>query len=153
MKTFSCRLPSHFIASASVAGLVLATSAFAQTAAPAPATAPAPIAASRDVVPVTVAASSSTEVPDGSPQLTQEKVISNTSTGTTSSSNPGRSASSASTVVTNEERIQGRLSSAHVSVGGAKGYTVVDPDAGRTDRQSGNGGKRLTPSIWELFRF
>ena len=35
----------------------------------------------------------------------------------------------------------------------ARGYTVVDPDAGRSDRQSGNGGKRLSPSLWELFRF
>ena len=144
MKTFMCRLPSQFVACANVVGFVLATSAFAQTAPS------VPTAASRDVAPV---ARSSTEVPDGSPQLVQEKVISNTSTGTTSSSNPGRSASSANTVIVNEERIQGRLSSAHVSVGGAKGYTVVDPDAGRTDRQSGNGGKRLTPSIWELFRF
>ena len=97
-----------------------------------------------------VGVSSQTEVPDGSPKLAQEKVISNTSSGVTGSSHQGRSANA---VVVIEERIQGRLASAHVSVGGAKGYTVVDPDVGRADRQSDNGGKRLSPSLWELFRF
>ena len=91
-----------------------------------------------------------TEVPDGSPQLAQEKIISNTSTGVTGASNLGRSAS---TTVVSEERIQGRLASASVSIGGAKGYTVIDPNAGRTDRDAANGGKRLSPSIWEVFRF
>ena len=129
------RLRSPIAACSAVVGLALSASVFAQYAA-APA-APA-------------AAPSQTEVPDGSPQLAQEKSIGNTSTGTTGAGNPGRSSS---TVVVNEERIQGRLSSARVSVGGAKGYTVFDPDAGRTDRQSDNGAKRLTPSIWELFRF
>ena len=129
------RLPSPIAACSAVVGLALSASVFAQHAA-APA-APA-------------AAPSQTEVPDGSPQLAQEKSIGNTSTGTTGASNPGRSSS---TVVVNEERIQGRLSSARVSVGGAKGYTVVDPDAGRADRQSDHGGKRLSPSIWEVFRF
>lgn len=151
-----CRLPSQCLACATVAGFLLATSAFAQTAASS-AAASASTSAPSDVAPVALvaptAAPTQTEVPDGSPQLAQEKVISNTSTGATGSSNPGRSARSASTVVVNEERIQGRLASAHVSVGGAKGYTVVDPDAGRTDRQSNNGGKRLSPSTWELFRF
>ena len=129
------RLPVPIAACSAVVGLALSASVFAQYAAApaAPAAAPA-----------------RTEVPDGSPQLAQEKSIGNTSTGTTGASNPGRSSS---TVVVNEERIQGRLSSARVSVGGAKGYTVFDPDAGRTDRQSDNGAKRLTPSIWELFRF
>ena len=129
------RLPSPIAACSAVVGLALSASVFAQSA-----TAPAAPAA----------APSHTEVPDGSPQLAQEKSIGNTSTGTTGASNPGRSSS---TVVVNEERIQGRLSSARVSVGGAKGYTVVDPDAGRADRQSDHGGKRLSPSIWEVFRF
>ena len=129
------RLPTPIAACSAVVGLALSASVFAQYAAApaAPAAAPA-----------------QTEVPDGSPQLAQEKSIGNMSTGTTGASNPGRSSS---TVVVNEERIQGRLSSARVSVGGAKGYTVFDPDAGRTDRQSDHGAKRLTPSIWELFRF
>ena len=87
------------------------------------------------------------EVPDGAPQLAQEKTISNASTGATS---PSRASGG---IVVNEERVQGRLATAHVSLGGARGYTVVDPDAGRSDRQSGNGGKRLSPSLWELFRF
>lgn len=135
MKTFMFRLPSQIAACVAAAGFVLVASVCAQTVSAPPVTAP------------------STEVPDGSPQLAPEKVISNTSKGTTGSSNPGRSASAAGSVIVNEERIQGRLASAHVSVGGTKGYTIVDPDAGRTDRQSGNGGKRLTPSTWELFRF
>ena len=130
------RLPSQIAACAAVVGLVFSASVFAQSAA-------APVA-----VPATLPPQ--TEVPDGSPQLAQEKGIGNTSTGTTGAGNPDRSSSMA---VVNEERIQGRLSSARVSVGGAKGYTVFDPDAGRTDRQSDNGAKRLTPSIWELFRF
>ncbi len=133
------RLPSHIAACAAVAGLALSASAFAQSAVAPAASVKAPVAA-----PV------QTEVPDGSPQLAQEKVISNTSTGTTGSANPGKSASS---VIVNEERIQGRLATASVSVGGAKGYTIVDPDAGRADRQPNNGGKRLSPSLWELFRF
>lgn len=145
MKTIVCRLLLPFAVSATALSFWLATSAFAQ------ATSPAPASASHGITPAVTPAS--TEVPDGSPQLAPEKFISNTSTGVTGASNPGRSAISASTVVTSEERIQGRLASARVSVGGAKGYTVVDPDAGRTDRQSDHGGKRLSPSIWELFRF
>ena len=128
MNAFSSRLPSSVAAFAAAVGLALSSSVFAQSA----------------------AAPSQTEVPDGSPQLAQEKVIGNTSSGATGSANQGRSAS---TVIVSEERIQGRLASARVSVGGAKGYTVVDPDAGRSDRQSDNGGKRLSPSLWELFRF
>ena len=135
MNAFMFRLPSHIAACSAVVGLALSASVFAQSAA-----APA--------VPVAVPAPS--EVPDGAPQLAQEKVISNASTGTTGNANPGKSASS---VIVNEERIQGRLASASVIVGGAKGYTVVDPDAGRSDRQPNNGGKRLSPSLWELFRF
>ena len=132
MNAFMFRLHSQFAACAAVVGFVLSASIFAQSA----------------TVPVGV--SPQIEVPDGSPQLAQEKVISNTSTGTTGNGNSGKAASS---VIVNEERIQGRLASSRVSVGGAKGYTVVDPDAGRVDRQSDNGGKRLSPSLWELFRF
>ena len=129
------RLPSQIAACVAAAGFVLVASVSAQTVPTPPVIAPP------------------TEVPDGSPQLAPEKVISNTTSGTTGAANPGRSANAAGSVIVNEERIQGRLASAHVSVGGTKGYTIVDPDAGRTDRRSGNGGKRLTPSIWELFRF
>lgn len=135
MNSFKFRLPPHIAACSLVVVLALSVSVSAQSA-----TEPA----------VPVGVSSQTEVPDGSPKLAQEKVISNTSSGVTGSSHQGRSANA---VVVIEERIQGRLASAHVSVGGAKGYTVVDPDVGRADRQSDNGGKRLSPSLWELFRF
>ena len=146
MNAFMFRLPAPIAACAAMLALALSASVFAQ-----PATAPA-VPEKSPAVPdkAPVAATSQTEVPDGSPQLVPEKVISNTSTGATGASNPGRSAS---TVIVNEERIQGRLASASVNVGGAKGYTVVDPDAGRSDRQPNNGGKRLSPSLWELFRF
>jgi hypothetical protein len=93
---------------------------------------------------------SASEVPDGSPQLAQDRVISNASTGVSGAATPGRSAGS---VIANEERIQGRLAISHVNVGGGRSYTVVDPNAGRADRQTDHGGKRLSPSLWELFRF
>ena len=85
------------------------------------------------------------DVPDGAPELVAEKNISNTSV-----TAPVKSSSS---VIVEEERVQGRLANARISVGGGKGYTVVDPSAGRTDRQADNGGKRVNPSLWELFRF
>ncbi len=85
------------------------------------------------------------DAPDGAPELTAEKTVSNTSTNA-----PGKSSGS---VIIEEERVQGRLANARVSVGGARGYVVVDPNAGRTDRQPDNSGKRVSPSLWELFRF
>ena len=101
-----------------------------------PAAPPAPVAAS---APARIAA------PDGAPELALEKSVSNTSVTV--------SEKSALSVVIDEERVQGRLSSAHVSVGGARGYSVVDPTVGRVDRNADNGGKRVRPSLWELFRF
>lgn len=95
--------------------------------------------------PATAAAPARTEVPDGAPELAAEKTVSNTSVAA-----PGKSSTS---VIVEEERVQGRLANAHVRVGGARGYMVVDPNAGRTDRQADNGGKRVSPSLWELFRF
>ena len=85
------------------------------------------------------------DVPDGAPELVVEKNVSNTSV-----TAPAKASSS---VIVDEERVQGRLANAHVRVGAAKGYTVVDPNAGRTDRQPDNAGKRVNPSLWELFRF
>ena len=85
------------------------------------------------------------EVPDGSPQLANEKVVSNTSV-----MSPGKGGAS---VIVDEERVQGRLSAAHVSFAGSKGYTIVDPNAGRTNRDATNGSKRVTASLWELLRF
>ena len=96
-------------------------------------------------VPAVPTTPSRIEVPDGAPELAAEKTVSNTSV----TAPPKASAS----VIVEEERVQGRLANAHVRVGGAKGYTVVDPNAGRTDRQADNGGKRVSPSLWELFRF
>ena len=136
MNVFMYRLPSRIAACAAAVAWVLSAPVFSQTV--------------RASVAAPATESSRTEVPDGSPQLAQEKVISNASTGTTGSANPGKSFTA---VTLHEERIQGRLASANVSVGGAKGYSVVDPDAGRSDRQSSNGVKRLSPSTWELFRF
>ena len=85
------------------------------------------------------------DVPDGAPELVVEKNVSNTSV-----TAPVKASAS---VIIEEERVQGRLANARISVGGGKGYTVVDPNAGRTDRQADNGGKRVNPSLWELFRF
>jgi hypothetical protein len=113
-------------------------SAFAQTL----------IAPSVPLVPLSPATAQSlarTDVPDGAPELSSEKTVSNTSS-TAADKAPA-------SVIVEEERVQGRLANAHVRVGGAKGYTVVDPNAGRTDRHADNGGKRVSPSLWELFRF
>ena len=123
-----------------VAALVVfaASAAFAQSpAVPASTTTSAP-----DATP-----SPRVEVPDGSPALPAEKVVSNASV-----SARGKSTAS---VIVEEERVQGRLSSAHVNVSGGwgRGYTVVDPNVGRTDRQADNGGKRVAASLWELLRF
>jgi len=85
------------------------------------------------------------EAPDGAPELVAEKVI--------SSQTSAPAAKLAGSVVVDEERIQGRLANARVSVGGARGYIIVDPAVGRADRQADNGGKRISPSLWELFRF
>ena len=113
---------------------------FAQTPA-----ATTPAASTTPAVAATVAKAARTEVPDGAPELASEKTVNNTSV-----TAPGKASTS---VIVDEERVQGRLANAHVRVGGAKGYTVVDPNVGRTDRQADNGGKRLSPSLWELFRF
>jgi hypothetical protein len=85
------------------------------------------------------------DAPDGAPELTSEKSVSNASV--------GAAPKASSSVIVEEERVQGRLANAQVRVGGSKGYTVVDPNVGRTDRQADNGGKRVSPSLWELLRF
>ena len=123
----------------SVAALTASLALFVSTAfAQSPAAPPAPVAASAPA-PARIAA------PDGAPELALEKSVSNTSV--------TANEKSALRVVVEEERVQGRLSSAHVSVGGARGYSVVDPTVGRVDRNADNGGKRVRPSLWELFRF
>ena len=135
MNAFMNRHQKH-IGQCVAAFLVLAASAaFAQSPAPAATTS------------VGATLSPRVEVPDGSPALASEKGVSNASVSAT--------VKSVSSVIVEEERVQGRLSSAHVSVGGGwgRGYTVVDPNVGRTDRQADNGGKRVTASLWELLRF
>jgi hypothetical protein len=95
--------------------------------------------------PASAATPARVDAPDGAPQLAKETTISNSSTAV------GRSSDAAVTV--EEERVQGRLATAKVSVAGGKGYTVVDPAAGSNDRAAGNAGKRISPSRWELLRF
>ncbi len=107
---------------------------FAQTPTPTAPVAPAPSSQGARV-----------EVPDGSPQLAFEKVVSHASVTAHATSGSG--------VIVDEERVQGRLSAAHISVAGSRGYTVIDPNVGRTNRDATNGSKRVTASLWELLRF
>lgn len=97
------------------------------------------------VLPNSAGAAGRIDVPDGVPTLAADKGV------------DGRSAASISREAAddsvNEERIQGRLATARVSVGGGRTYSVVDPSAGRFDRQADNAGRRVTPALWELFRF
>ncbi len=91
------------------------------------------------------AAPARVEVPDGAPQLAKEMSINNMSASADRSSDHA--------LLVEEERVQGRLATAKVSVAGGKGYMVVDPAVGRTDRPADNAGKRVSPPLWELFRF
>ncbi len=90
----------------------------------------------------------SAEVPDGAPILGKQEVAA------ASNANAGARAQdgAAAPLQVHEERIQGRLASAQVSVGG-RSYLIVDPAAGRYDRQADNSGRRVTPVLWQLFRF
>lgn len=90
----------------------------------------------------------SAEVPDGVPILGKQEVAA------ASNANAGARApdGAAAPLQVHEERIQGRLASAQVSVGG-RSYLIVDPAAGRYDRQADNSGRRVTPVLWQLFRF
>jgi hypothetical protein len=47
-----------------------------------------------------------------------------------------------------EERIESRL--AVIRSGRA---TVTDPNVGRYDRAAGNGQRRVTPTMWQVFKF
>lgn len=47
-----------------------------------------------------------------------------------------------------EERIESRL-----AVIRERGYTVTDPGAGKYDRAASNGQRRVTPTMWQIFRF
>ncbi len=92
----------------------------------------------------------SVDVPDGPPVLIKQDAIGG---GNAASGADARTQNAAAASLSiREERVQGRLANAQVSVGG-RSYLIVDPAAGRFDRQAGNGGRRVTPSLWELFRF
>jgi len=86
----------------------------------------------------------STEVPDGAPSVDPQATITERSTAAASVAAVGGRVQ--------EERLQGRLASARVSVG-PFAYRVVDPAVGQFDRRADNGGRRVTPSLWELLRF
>mgnify|MGYP000879978929 CR=1 FL=1 len=88
----------------------------------------------------------SVEVPDGAPVLGKQDAVVARGEGV----RPREGA--VAPLQIHEERVQGRLASAQVSVGG-RSYLIVDPAAGRYDRQADNGGRRVTPVLWELFRF
>ncbi len=47
-----------------------------------------------------------------------------------------------------EERIESRL-----AIIRERGYTITDPGAGRYDRATSNGQRRVSPSMWQIFRF
>lgn len=85
------------------------------------------------------------DAPDGAPTLAAEKGVDSRTVAAT--------AREATSLSVSEERIQGRLANARVSVGGGRAYTVVDPSAGRFDRQADNAGRHVAPALWELFRF
>lgn len=92
----------------------------------------------------------SAEVPDGVPILGKQEVAA----ASNANANAGARAQdgAAAPLQVHEERVQGRLASAQVSVGG-RSYLIVDPAAGRYDRQADNSGRRVTPVLWQLFRF
>lgn len=94
----------------------------------------------------TIVPTGSTEVPDGSPALARQQAA------VASGTDALHSEASGASPRVHEERIQGRLATAQVSVGG-RSYLIVDPAAGRYDRQADNSGRRVTPVLWELFRF
>jgi hypothetical protein len=80
------------------------------------------------------------EAPDGSPTLPRDLSI-----------NQKTSASDADgTVVAEprEERIESRL--AVIRTGRA---TITDPNVGRYDRAATAGTRRVSPAMWEIFRF
>ncbi len=91
------------------------------------------------------------EVPDGAPALARDMTIDQT---TASTLVRERAADAiAPDVATHErvwseERIEGRL-----AVIRSGRTTTTDPSVGRYDRAASNGSKRLTPGMWELFRF
>jgi hypothetical protein len=79
-------------------------------------------------------------VPDGAPVLAKDLSIDQSSS--------LREERAAQAAATSEEKIENRL-----AVIRSGGYVVTDPNVGRYDRATSNGVKRVTPAMWELFRF
>jgi hypothetical protein len=84
-----------------------------------------------------------TTVPDGAPVLAKDLTI-NQST----NARDERATTDSSAAASSEEKIENRLA---VIRSGA--YVVTDPNVGRYDRATSNGVKRVSPSMWQLFRF
>lgn len=108
------------------------------------------IAAPMIAVAAAAAPPGSLDAPDGAPLLAPAAPLA--ARAGSSGSPEASAADDASALQVREARVQGRLASAQVSVGG-RAYLVVDPAAGRYDRQADNGGRRVTPVLWQLFRF
>ena len=94
----------------------------------------------------------SAEVPDGVPTLGKQEVAAASNANANANAGARAPDGAAAPLQVHEERVQGRLASAQVSVGG-RSYLIVDPAAGRYDRQADNSGRRVTPVLWQLFRF
>jgi hypothetical protein len=89
------------------------------------------------------------EVPDGSPALPRDTTINQTTAATLVRERAEGAAEAATPdTASSEERIESRL--AVIRSGRA---TVTDPNVGRYDRAVASGNKRVTPTMWELFRF
>jgi hypothetical protein len=89
------------------------------------------------------------EVPDGSPALPRDTTINQTTSATLARERAeGALEPVAPDAASSEERIESRL--AVIRSGRA---TVTDPNVGRYDRAVASGNKRVTPTMWELFRF
>jgi hypothetical protein len=92
----------------------------------------------------TAPSASRVPAPDGAPTLPKDLAINQTT-----SVRESRGASeSVIGAASSEEKIENRL-----AVIRAGGYVVTDPNVGRYDRAASNGVKRVSPSMWELFRF
>jgi hypothetical protein len=106
-----------------------ATYGFAQTA---------PAGSSAPQQPAQSSPAQRIEAPDGAPSVPKDVTINHTT-----SARDERTAD-----VVSEEKIENRL-----AIIRSGRYFVTDPNVGRYDRAASNGVKRVSPSMWELFRF
>jgi hypothetical protein len=126
---------SSFVVAACVAQIALfvATESVAQT----------PATAEQSQKPVPTPAQR-TPAPDGAPTLAKDLTINQS----TSTRDERGATDAGANAASSEEKIENRLA---VIRSGA--YVVTDPNVGRYDRATSNGVKRVSPSMWELFRF